>query len=69
MNTLSTKALIIILTIVIPLLILQASWIFQDAKKRGNKHYWFWGLVGLINIPESLIVYLIVTRILLRKKP
>lgn len=61
----SNDLLIPILLIVIPFLIAQACWIFQDAKKRGEKHYWLWGLFGLINIPESLIVYLIVTRAIL----
>lgn len=60
----SNDLLIPILLIIIPFLIAQACWIFQDAKKRGEKHYWLWGLFGLINIPESLIVYLIVTRII-----
>ena len=47
--------------IVIALLIIQAVWIFVDAKKRGENH-WLWGLFGLLNVPTSLIIYLIVTR-------
>lgn len=68
MTTVSTKTLIIILIVVIPLLIIQASWIFQDAKKRGEKHYWLWGIFGLLHIPECLIIYLIVTRVILDRK-
>lgn len=37
----------------------QALWIFYDARKRGENH-WLWGLLGLLNVPSSLIVYLLV---------
>jgi hypothetical protein len=64
-----TKAqVLIVLGLVIPLLIAQASWIFLDARKRKENHYWLWGFFGLINFPQSLIVYLVVTRIILDKK-
>lgn len=43
------------------LLLTQALWIFHDARKRGE-NAWFWGLLGLLNVPSSLIVYLLVTR-------
>lgn len=46
------------------LLLAQALWIFFDAEKRGENR-WLWGLLGLLNVPSSLIVYLLVTR---RKK-
>jgi hypothetical protein len=62
---LSNDLLFPIVLILIPFLITQSCWIFQDAKKRGETHYWLWGIFGLLNIPESLIVYLIVTRIIL----
>lgn len=65
---LTQKQLIILLLSIIPLLILQALWIFKDGKKRGEKYYWLWGLFGLINLPESLLVYLIVTRIIMKRK-
>jgi hypothetical protein len=64
---LGTKGLIIVLICIAPFLLFQASWIFKDAKKRGEKYYWIWGLIGLINIPESLILYLLVTRLLFNK--
>lgn len=38
----------------------QGTWIFINARKRGEKHYWLWGLLGLIQFPSSLIIYLIV---------
>ncbi|WP_139905964.1 sigmaY antisigma factor component [Clostridium thermarum] len=65
MKEVSTTTLLTVLIIVIPLLLIQASWIFQDARKRREKYYWLWGLFGLINVPQSLIIYLIVTRIIL----
>lgn len=43
----------------------QGFWIYNDAKKRGEKYYWLWGFFGLLNVPGSLIVYLIVTRIII----
>jgi len=68
------KDLMLVLFVAIPLLLAQATWIFLDARKRGEKRYWLWGLFGLINVPQCLIVYLIVTRIILdrnkdNKKP
>jgi hypothetical protein len=68
MKPMNNKTLIIVLIILIPLLIAQAVWIFRDAKKRGGKYYWLWGFFGLLNIPESLIVYLLVTRVILDRK-
>jgi hypothetical protein len=43
------------------LLFIQAAWIFNDAPKRGENK-WIWGFFGLLNVPSSLIIYLIVTR-------
>lgn len=42
-------------------LISQGTWIFLDARKRGE-NYWLWGLYGLMNCPSSLLVYLWITR-------
>ncbi|HEY5563701.1 MAG TPA: sigmaY antisigma factor component [Clostridiaceae bacterium] len=68
MGKISNTALIIIIAVVIPILLIQASWIFKDAKKRGEKNYWLWGIFGLINCPESLIIYLVITRIIFKKR-
>ncbi|MBE3574273.1 MAG: hypothetical protein IMW99_02260 [Firmicutes bacterium] len=43
------------------LLVSQAYWIFRDAAARGENR-WLWGAFGLLNVPSSLIVYLLVTR-------
>lgn len=63
-----SKAPFIIILCILPLLFIQALWIFKDARSRGEKYYWLWGLYGLMNLPGSLIIYLIVTRILLVSK-
>lgn len=63
-----TKQLIVFLIIFVPLAIAQGTWIFNDARKHGEKHYWLWGLFGLLNVPSNLIIYLLVTRVILKKK-
>jgi hypothetical protein len=37
----------------------QGMWIFQDARRHGLNR-WLWGILGLLNIPTSLIVYLLI---------
>lgn len=61
----SERQSIILLICIIPVLLIQGLWIFKDAKKRGEKYYWLWGIFGLLNIPSNLITYLIVTRIII----
>ncbi len=39
------------------LLLSQGFYIFKQAKKYGL-NYWLWGLIGLLNIPTSLIIFL-----------
>lgn len=68
MINLSPGTILLLIIIVVPLLLIQATWIFQDAKKRGDKRYWLWGLFGLMNVPQSIIIYLIVTRIIMNRK-
>ncbi|WP_315114707.1 hypothetical protein [uncultured Clostridium sp.] len=58
---------VIFVFIIIPILLLQGLWIFNDAKKRGEREYWLWGLFGILNTPGNLIVYLIVTRAIIDK--
>ena len=50
-----------ILIVVLILVVIQGSWIFFDASRRGENK-WIWGLFGLLNVPSSLIIYLIITR-------
>lgn len=56
------ESIIIALCFAIPILLVQGAWIFSDARKRGEKYYWLWGLFGLMSCPGSLIVYLLATR-------
>ncbi len=53
--------------IIVFALLTQGVWIFYDASRRGENK-WLWGLYGLIQVPSSLIVYLIVTRKFLKTK-
>lgn len=49
---------IIVYPIIAIALLLQGTFIFLSAKKRG-KNAWFWGFIGLLNIPSGLIWYYI----------
>lgn len=49
------------------LLICQSSWMFWDARKRGH-NAWLWGLLGLIQFPTYLIIYLIFARKIFKRK-
>lgn len=60
----SSTEMMLINFALIPMAIIQGTWIFNDAKKRGEKYYWLWGIFGLLNIPSSLIIYLLVTRVI-----
>lgn len=57
-----------LIPLVVVVLFIQAWFIFRDARKRGEKYYWFWGIFGLINAPGSLLVYLLITRVFRKKK-
>jgi len=62
------KPLIIALSIAIPIVLIQATWVFYDARRRKEKYYWLWGIFALLNTPGNLLIYLLVTRIILNKK-
>ncbi len=47
--------------VLVVLLVSQACWIFRDARRRGYNP-WLWGAFGLLNVPSSLVVYLLVVR-------
>lgn len=49
------------------ILICQGSWMFWDARKRGY-NAWLWGLLGLIQFPIYLIIYLIFVRKIFKRK-
>jgi hypothetical protein len=64
----SMKNHLSILGILVPILLIQSAWIFYDSRKRKEKYYWLWGIFGLLNVPSSLIIYLLVTRVILNKQ-
>lgn len=53
------KILIIFLLII---LIIQGTLIFRDAMKKKLPNPWIWGIIGLMNIPSSAIIYLVYRR-------
>ncbi len=60
----SDSTIMIILFVIV---FLQASWIFYDASKRGENK-WLWGFFGMIQLPTSLIIYLLITRVINKQK-
>ena len=58
----------VLLIILIPIALIQGAWVFYDARRRKEKYYWLWGIFGLMNIPSNLLVYLLVTRVILKNK-
>ena len=63
MNELELKEIPIwIIVTIVLLLLLQGTWLFLDAGKRG-KWRWFWGLWGLTSVPTPLLIYLFFVRI------
>lgn len=63
----STTEQIITWTILALLLLTQSTVIFLSARKRG-KNAWFWGFIGLFNIPSSALLYYFVVIFPERKK-
>ncbi|MEH6941788.1 transcriptional regulator [Bacillus sp. JJ722] len=55
-SELSLTAQIIFWTILAVLMLTQSTLIFLSARKRG-KNPWFWGFIGLFNIPFSALLY------------
>jgi hypothetical protein len=50
-----------ILPIVALILLVQSIYLFIDARKNGM-NYWFWGIIGLIQVPMPAIFYWLVKR-------
>lgn len=49
------------------LLFAQGTWLFIDARKR-RRYPWFWGIWGLTGFPTPLVVYLVVTRMIKKRR-
>ncbi|MCL6604560.1 MAG: hypothetical protein K6T94_16980 [Paenibacillus sp.] len=48
-----------VLLLIIGAVMLQGTWLFRNARKRGKKA-WFWGLWGVTTVPMPTLVYLVV---------
>lgn len=48
------------------ILLTQSIFLFLNARKHGH-NYWLWGILGLIQAPIPLLVYLIFVRKILRR--
>lgn len=44
------------LVVIAVLLLIQGTWIFQDARRR-DRFPWIWGLWGITGFPTPLIIY------------
>ncbi|RXZ83681.1 sigma-Y antisigma factor component [Paenibacillaceae bacterium] len=53
------KLLLIIAVVII--LFLQGAWMFRDAERNGHNK-WLWGLLGLIQFPTYLLIYMLFVR-------
>ncbi|MGM9924526.1 MAG: transcriptional regulator [Bacillus sp. (in: firmicutes)] len=56
LNELPLMSRIALWCVLAALLLTQSTLIFLSARKRG-KNAWFWGFIGLLNIPSSTILY------------
>jgi hypothetical protein len=58
---LSLTETVIMLIVVAAILLSQSIFLFTDARKHGH-NYWLWGILGLIQAPFPMLVYLIFAR-------
>ncbi|MFD2172200.1 sigmaY antisigma factor component [Tumebacillus lipolyticus] len=61
-----TPTEILVLSLVIPILLAQSTWLFLNARKHGHNR-WFWGIWGLIQCPFPTLFYLFFARKIFRK--
>ena len=61
-----SKIKLILLIIFIPIVLMEGAWVFRDARRRGEKYYWFWGIFASLNT-SNLFIYLLITRVILNK--
>lgn len=62
----SKEAVIIIFALI--LVTIQGTIIFRDTIKNDIPNPWLWGIIGLVSIPGSTIIYLIYRKIYFKKK-
>ncbi|MCM8710322.1 hypothetical protein M2651_04685 [Clostridium sp. SYSU_GA19001] len=58
----------LIVAIALILVIIQGTLIFRDAMKKNIPYPWLWGIIGLMNIPSSTIIYLVFKTLYFKKK-
>lgn len=63
-----TSIQIAILPFALILVTIQGTIIFRDAIKNNIPNPWIWGIIGLMNIPSSAIIYLIYRKLYFKKK-
>ncbi len=69
MNEMNESSIWIIIAAVV-LVLVQGTWLFLDARKRGlGKMAWFWGIWGSTTSPTPLIFYWIFFIRKNRRKP
>jgi hypothetical protein len=52
---------VFMLIVVAAILLSQSIFLFTNARKHGH-NYWLWGILGLIQAPFPMLVYLIFAR-------
>lgn len=69
MNGDLTQTETILMLIFVPAILLsQSIFLFTNARKHGH-NYWLWGILGLIQAPVPLLVYLVFARKIFRRDP
>ncbi|MBK1812209.1 hypothetical protein JHL18_16420 [Clostridium sp. YIM B02505] len=58
---------VVTITILLILVTIQGTIIFRDAVKKKIPNPWIWGVIGLMNIPSSAIIYLIYRKLYFKK--
>ncbi|WP_108671948.1 sigma-Y antisigma factor component [Peribacillus acanthi] len=61
-----TQAELVMLPFVVVILLAQSIFLFIDARKHGH-NYWFWGIVGLIQAPMPILIYMLLIRKVYKK--
>jgi hypothetical protein len=57
----------LLLSLVAVILLSQSIFLFTNARKNGH-NYWLWGILGLIQAPMPLLIYLVFARRIFQRK-
>ncbi|WP_035291850.1 MULTISPECIES: hypothetical protein [Clostridiaceae] len=58
----------VLIILLLILVTIQGTIIFRDAMKNNIPNPWLWGIIGLMNVPSSALIYLIYKKIYFKKK-